>query len=76
MLLGVLQGILIAVVLSIFLFFRRSWWPPGEVLGYDDELAGWHDLRRHPEATQRPGIVVYRWEAPCSSPTRACSASR
>ncbi len=63
-LLGVLQGILIAVVLSIFLFFRRSWWPPGEVLGYDDELAGWHDLRRHPEATQRPGIVVYRWEAP------------
>ena len=30
---GVLQGILIAVVLSILLFFRRSWWPQGEVLG-------------------------------------------
>jgi MFS superfamily sulfate permease-like transporter len=29
-LLGVLQGILIAVALSILLFFRRSWWPHGE----------------------------------------------
>jgi len=63
-LLGVLQGIVIAVVLSIFLFFRRSWWPPGEVLGYDDELHGWHDLKRHPDAVQVPGAVVYRWEAP------------
>jgi high affinity sulfate transporter 1 len=63
-LLGVLQGILIAVVLSVFLFFRRSWWPPGEVLGYDASLRGWHDLRRHPEAEQTPGVVVYRWEAP------------
>ena len=61
---GVLQGIIVAVVLSIFLFFRRSWWPPGEVLGYDEELAGWHDLKRHPAARQRPGIIVYRWEAP------------
>ncbi len=61
---GVLQGILIAVALSIFLFFRRSWWPEGEVLGYDESLQGWHDLRRHPEATRTPGIVVYRWEAP------------
>jgi MFS superfamily sulfate permease-like transporter len=63
-LLGVLQGILIAVVLSIFLFFRRSWWPPGEVLGYVDRLRGWHALKRHPEGAQLPEIVVYRWEAP------------
>ena len=39
---GVLQGILIAVVLSILLFFRRSWWPEGEVLGRVRELDGWH----------------------------------
>jgi len=63
-LLGVLQGILIAVVLSIFLFFRRSWWPPGEVLGFDHDLGDWHDVKRHPEAEQTPGVVVYRWEAP------------
>ena len=27
------QGILVAVVLSILLFFKRNWWPHGEVLG-------------------------------------------
>ena len=41
---GVLQGILIAVVLSILLFFKRSWWPHGEVLGHV-EGEGWHSLR-------------------------------
>ena len=49
---GVLQGILIAVVLSILLFFRRSWWPHGEVLGQVDELEGWHSIDRYPEATE------------------------
>src|SRR6476660_10627320 len=32
---GVLEGILIAVALAILLFFRRSWWPHGVVLGRD-----------------------------------------
>ena len=49
---GVLQGILIAAVLSILLFFRRSWWPAGAVLGYVHELKGWHDVERYPEAEQ------------------------
>ncbi len=61
---GVLEGILIAVVLSILLFFRRNWWPEGEVLGHVGELDGWHSLDRYPEAEQRDSIVVYRWEAP------------
>ncbi|MET0143654.1 MAG: SulP family inorganic anion transporter, partial [Ilumatobacteraceae bacterium] len=30
---GVLEGILVAVALSILLFFKASWWPNGEVLG-------------------------------------------
>ena len=45
---GVLQGILIAAILSILLFFRRSWWPPGAVLGYVPELKGYHDVERYP----------------------------
>jgi high affinity sulfate transporter 1 len=61
---GVLQGILIAAILSILLFFRRSWWPPGAVLGYVHELKGWHDVERYPEAEQQKGVVIYRWEAP------------
>ncbi len=64
MLLGVLQGIVLAVVLAIILFFRRSWWPPGEVLVYDGGLDGWHSGKRFPDGHEIPGIVVFRWEAP------------
>ena len=64
MLFGVLQGILIAVVLSILLFFRRSWWPHGEVLAHVDELEGWHSIDRYPDAVEIPEVLVYRWEAP------------
>jgi high affinity sulfate transporter 1 len=62
--LGVLQGIVIAVVLAILLFFRRSWQPHGAVLGLVESLGSWHNVSRYPEARQIPGIVVYRWEAP------------
>jgi len=61
---GVLEGILIAVALSILMFFRRSWWPKGEILGRVDSLDSWHSIRRYPEGTQVPGVVVFRWEAP------------
>ncbi|MGC2373735.1 MAG: sulfate permease, partial [Solirubrobacteraceae bacterium] len=64
MLLGVLQGIVIAVALAILLFFRRSWWPHGAVLGRVDVVEGWHDVESYPDAEQIPGVVVYRWEAP------------
>ena len=63
-LLGVLQGIVVAVALAILLFFRRNWWPHGAVLGRVDEVEGWHDVGAYPEAQQLPGVVVYRWEAP------------
>jgi high affinity sulfate transporter 1 len=61
---GVLQGIAIAVVLSIFMFFRRSWWPHGAVLAQTDGVEGWHDVADQPGARQLPGIVVFRWESP------------
>ena len=61
---GVLQGIVIAVALSIVLFFRRSWWPHGEVLGHDEERGGWHSVRTAPDTTVRPDVLVFRWEAP------------
>jgi high affinity sulfate transporter 1 len=61
---GVLPGIVIAIVLAVLLFFRRSWQPHGAVLGEVEDVEGWHSVRRNPEARQLPGIVVYRWEAP------------
>ena len=63
-LLGVLQGIVVAIVLAVLLFFRRNWWPHGAVLGEVPELGGWHSVTEHPSATQLPDIVVFRWEAP------------
>jgi high affinity sulfate transporter 1 len=62
--LGVLEGIVVAIGMSIGLFFRRSWFPHGEVLGETDDRDGWHALVDAPNAKTRPGIVVYRWEAP------------
>ena len=59
---GVLPGILIAVALSILLFFRRSWWPHGVVLGRDPDGL-WHQNDAN-DLEEIPGIVVYRWEAP------------
>ena len=59
-----LQGIVVAVALAILLFFRRNWWPHGEVLGMTDDIEGWHSLDQYPDARQIPGVVVYRWEAP------------
>jgi MFS superfamily sulfate permease-like transporter len=63
-LLGVLQGIVVAVALAILLFFRRNWWPHGAVLGRVGPEKGWHDIGSNPDAEQLPGVVVYRWEAP------------
>ena len=63
-LLGVLQGIIVAVALAILLFFRRNWWPHGAVLATSNAAEGWHSIQANPDARQIPGIVVYRWEAP------------
>jgi MFS superfamily sulfate permease-like transporter len=60
---GVLEGILIAVALSILLFFKRNWWPTGQVLGRVDSLDSWHGIDAYPDAAQVPDVVVFRWEA-------------
>ncbi|HKC27389.1 MAG TPA: sulfate permease [Jatrophihabitans sp.] len=62
-LLGVLDGILCAIGLSIILFFRRNWWPHGEVLARRPGT-GWHAVQPGDAAGQLPGVVVFRWEAP------------
>ena len=62
--LGVLQGIVIAIALAVALYFRRGWQPHGAVLGQVDNEPGWHNIEEFPDGRQLPGIVVYRWEAP------------
>jgi high affinity sulfate transporter 1 len=63
-LLGVLVGILVAIMLSLGDFVRRAWRPHDAVLGREDELKGYHDLERHPNARQIPGLLLYRFDAP------------
>jgi len=63
-LLGVLPGIVIAVVLSILNVFRRAWWPYDTQLGRVEGLPGYHDVRSYPQAEHLPGLVIYRFDGP------------
>jgi high affinity sulfate transporter 1 len=63
-LLGVLVGIFAAILLSLADFVRRAWRPHDAVLGRVDELKGYHDITRYPDARQVPGLLLYRFDAP------------
>src|SRR6185312_9760005 len=62
-LLGVLEGIAVAVALSIFNVFRRAWWPYQTTLGRVPGLAGYHDREMYPQAENLPGLVIFRFDA-------------
>ena len=63
-LLGVIQGIFVAVALALLDFIRRAWRPYDTVLGRVDDLKGYHDVTRYPDARRIPGLVLFRWDAP------------
>ena len=63
-LLGVIQGIFIAVGIALLAFIWRAWRPYDAVLGRVDGMKGYHDVSRHPEARRIPGLVLFRWDAP------------
>ncbi|MGW0026801.1 SulP family inorganic anion transporter [Rhodococcus sp. NPDC003383] len=62
--LGVLPGIAVAVLLSVFNIFRRAWWPYQTVLGRVPGLEGFHDVTVHPGARHLSGLEIYRFDAP------------
>jgi high affinity sulfate transporter 1 len=62
--LGVLWGVGIAIALSLLNFIRRAWYPHDAVLGRVENLKGYHDTRRYPDAALIPGLVLYRFDAP------------
>lgn len=63
-LVGVLEGIVIAVIFSILQFFQRSWQPYSAVLGKPEGVPGYHDLKRYLDASQISGLLMIRWDAP------------
>ena len=63
-LLGVLEGIAVAVALSILNVFRRAWWPYETTLGRLPDRPGYHDRQLHPEGEELPGVTIFRFDAP------------
>lgn len=61
---GVLQGIVVAVGLSILIIFKRAWWPYHAILGRVPEMHGYHDRTLHPTGEVLPGLVIFRFDAP------------
>ena len=61
---GVLNGVLVAVVLSILELMRRIARAHDSVQGLVPGVAGMHDVDDYPQAELIPGLVVYRYDAP------------
>jgi len=61
---GVLEGIVVAIALSLVAFVNRAWRPYRAELGRLPGVRGYHDLSRHPEGHRIPGIVIVRFDAP------------
>jgi len=61
---GVIQGIAVAIGLSFVAFVNQAWRPYRAELGRRHGVRGYHDLSRHPDGERLPGIVIVRFDAP------------
>lgn len=61
---GAIDGVVIAVVLSLLNFMRKAWKPHTTELVRVDGLKGYHDRARHPEGNRVPGMLLYRFDGP------------
>lgn len=61
---GVLEGIVVAIGLSLFAFVQRAWDPYRTELANLEGVPGFHDLERHPEGKRIEGLVIARFDAP------------
>jgi len=61
---GAIPGIGLAVVIAVIEFLWGGWRPHSAVLGRPDNVEGYHDIERYPNARQIPGLVLFRWDAP------------
>lgn len=63
-LIGVLEGIVVAIALSFVAFVINAWRPYRTELVRVEGLRGYHDVTRHPEGDRIPGVVIVRFDAP------------
>ena len=64
LLFGVLEGIGVAVLLSLANFLRKEWRPHSTELGDVEGVPGYHDRSRHPDAEPIDGLLMIRYDAP------------
>lgn len=62
--LGAIPGIALAIVIAVIEFLWDGWRPHSAVLGRVEQIRGYHDITRYPEARLIPGLVLFRWDAP------------
>ncbi|MFM7362620.1 MAG: sulfate permease [Cyanobium sp.] len=60
----ILLGVAVAVALSVIDLFARIVRPHDAVMGEVPQLAGLHDVSDWPGARTRPGLLLYRYDAP------------
>ena len=63
-LVGVLQGILVAIGLSFVAVVARAWQPYRTELVETADRPGFHDVQRHPDGRRIPGLIMVRFDAP------------
>ena len=61
---GILPGVGFAIAVSVIAVLERAWHPYSAVLGRVPALKGYHDVQRHPDGVQVPGLLLYRFDAP------------
>jgi high affinity sulfate transporter 1 len=60
---GVLPGVVIAVVLAMLQLVARASKPHDAVLGQMPNADGFHDIKNHPQAKPLPGLIIYRFDS-------------
>ncbi|MFD6388603.1 SulP family inorganic anion transporter [Nocardia sp. NPDC060259] len=63
-LVGVLQGIIVAIGLSFVAVVARAWQPYRTELVQTKDRPGYHDIERHPDGQRIAGLVLVRFDAP------------
>jgi MFS superfamily sulfate permease-like transporter len=64
LLVGVLYGVLVAVGLSVLLLLWQVARPHFAALGFVPDLAGMHDIEDFPDASEEPGLLIFRYDSP------------
>jgi MFS superfamily sulfate permease-like transporter len=60
----VLEGLLIAIGVSLAVFIWKRWRPYTAVLGRAADTKGYHDTERHPDTYLVPKLLLFHFDAP------------